>query len=61
MAEENRRCAAELHPQMERHQVSAEYLASPELVAALEAARAVAERMHLIANDGIEGRASRAH
>lgn len=67
-AEENRRRAAELHAQMERHQVPAEYLANDELVAALQAARAaegteaapeaergVAERMHLIAKDGIDG------
>lgn len=67
-AEEIKRLAVELHEQMERHQVPQDYLANDELVTALresrdtagadaapDAERAVAERMHLIEKDGIEG------
>lgn len=67
-AEEIKRRASELHEQMERHQVPQEYLANDGLVTALleaketagtdaapDAERAVAERMHLIEKDGIDG------
>lgn len=67
-AEEIRANAAALRPEIERHQVPEDYLASPELVEALnnsreatgpdataEADRAVAERMHLIEKDGVNG------
>ncbi|MDQ0636432.1 hypothetical protein QFZ40_004403 [Arthrobacter pascens] len=67
-AEDLRALAAKLAPEMERHQVPAEYLANPELaqalqtahsaktVKALEAADAtVQERMFLIGKDGING------
>lgn len=67
-AEEIRANAAALRPEVERHQVPEDYLASPELVEALnnsreatgpeataEADRAVAERMHLIEKDGVNG------
>ncbi|MBB2997563.1 hypothetical protein [Paeniglutamicibacter cryotolerans] len=62
------RVAAELHEQMQTHRVPAEYLSNHELVTALQgvkdatgeqaelaAERAVAERMHLIEQDGIHG------
>lgn len=67
-AEELRAQAATLAPEMERHQVPAEYLANPELARALQTAhnaktpKAVAaadatvqERMFLIGKDGING------
>jgi hypothetical protein len=67
-AEELRAQAAELAPEMERHQVPAEYLANPELAQALQTAHAaktpaavaaadatVRERMFLIGKDGING------
>ncbi len=67
-AEEINRRASELHEQIERHQVPPEYLANDELVTALreakeaagtdaapDAERAVAERMHLIQKDGVQG------
>jgi hypothetical protein len=67
-AEELRAQAAKLAPEMERHQVPAEYLANPELAQALQTAhnaktpKAVAiadsdikERMFLIGKDGING------
>ena len=67
-AEELRAQAAKLAPQMERHQVPAEYLANPELTKALQQAHnaktpkaleiadaAVKERMFLIGKDGING------
>ena len=67
-AEELRAQATKLAPQMERHQVPAEYLANPELAQALERAHsaktpkaleaadtAVKERLYLIGKDGING------
>ena len=67
-AEELRAQAAKLAPEMERHQVPAEYLANPELAQALQtvhtaktptaveaADAAVQERMFLIGKDGING------
>ncbi|MFJ5695124.1 hypothetical protein ACIP9X_14920 [Arthrobacter sp. NPDC093125] len=67
-AEELRTQAAQLAPEMERHQVPVEYLANPELAQALQRAhnaktpKAVAiadndikERMFLISKDGING------
>jgi hypothetical protein len=67
-AEELRAQAAKLAPEMERHQVPAEYLANPELAQALQRAhnaktpKAVAladadikERLFLIGKDGING------
>ncbi|MFK0042188.1 hypothetical protein ACIQTW_20320 [Paenarthrobacter sp. NPDC090517] len=67
-AEELRAQAAKLAPEMERHQVPADYLANPELTKALQLAhnaktpkaREVAdaeikERMFLIGKDGING------
>lgn len=67
-AEELRAQAIKLAPQMERHQVPAEYLANPELAQALERSQnaktpkaleaadtAVKERMYLIGKDGING------
>lgn len=67
-AEHIKRYATELKGELERHQVPQEYLASNEMVAALQASkeaagtdaapeadRAVAERMHLIGQDGISG------
>ncbi|TQS88593.1 hypothetical protein EU811_20825 [Arthrobacter sp. TS-15] len=67
-AEELRAQAAKLAPEMERHQVPAEYLASPELTKALQQAHnaktpkarevadaAVKERLFLIGKDGING------
>ncbi|MFF1252731.1 hypothetical protein ACFVYC_09595 [Pseudarthrobacter sp. NPDC058329] len=67
-AEELRKQAATLAPEMERHQVPVEYLANPELAQALQRAhkaktpKAVAaadaeikERMFLIGKDGING------
>ncbi|AOT05797.1 hypothetical protein [Arthrobacter sp. U41] len=67
-AEELRAQAAELAPEMERHQVPAEYLANPELAQALQTAHSaktpaavaaadatVQERMFLIGKDGING------
>lgn len=67
-AEELRAQAATLAPEMERHQVPAEYLANPELAYALQTAHAaktpaavaaadstVQERMFLIGKDGING------
>ena len=67
-AEELRARAATLAPEMERHQVPAEYLANPELAQALQSAHAaktpaavaaaddtVQERMFLIGKDGING------
>jgi hypothetical protein len=67
-AEERRAQAAKLAPEMERHQVPAEYLANPELAQALQTAhnaktpKAVAaadatvqERLFLIGKDGING------
>jgi hypothetical protein len=67
-AEELRAQAATLAPEMERHQVPAEYLANPELVQALQTAHTaktpaavaaadatVQERMFLIGKDGING------
>ena len=66
--EELRAQAAVLAPEMERHQVPVEYLANPELAAALQtahaaktpaaaadAAAAVQERLFLIGKDGING------
>lgn len=66
--EELRAQAAELAPEMERHQVPAEYLANPELTQALQTANSaktptavaaadarVQERMFLIGKDGISG------
>jgi hypothetical protein len=66
--EELRAQAAELAPEMERHQVPAEYLANPELTQALQTAHSaktrtavaaadatVQERMFLIGKDGING------
>ncbi|WP_417221220.1 hypothetical protein [Arthrobacter sp.] len=67
-AEEIKKRASELHEQMERHQVPQAYLANEDLVTALrqakdaadtdaapDAERAVAERMHLIEKDGVQG------
>jgi hypothetical protein len=67
-AEELRAQAAELAPEMERHQVPAEYLANPELAQALQTAHnaktptavaaadaTVQECMFLIGKDGING------
>jgi hypothetical protein len=67
-AEELRAQAAKLAPEMERHQVPAEYLANPELAQALQTAHnaktpkaleaadaTVKERMFLIGKDGING------
>ena len=67
-AEELRAQAIKLAPQMERHQVPAEYLANPELAQALERSQnaktpkaleaadtAVKERLYLIGKDGITG------
>lgn len=67
-AEHIKRHAAELKAEVERHKVPTEYLASDEMVSALQASkeaagtdaapdadRAVAERMHLIEQDGISG------
>lgn len=67
-AEQIKRYATELKDELERHKVPTEYLASDEMVAALHASkeaagtdaapdadRAVAERMHLIDQDGING------
>ncbi|WP_427008833.1 hypothetical protein [Pseudarthrobacter sp. H2] len=67
-AEELRAQAATLAPEMERHQVPAEYLANPELAQALQTAHAaktptalaaadatVQERLFLIGKDGING------
>lgn len=67
-AEEARRNVAALHPEMERHNVPEEYLTNPELVDALKASRdatgpeaktaadlTVAERVHLIQKDGVNG------
>lgn len=67
-AEQIKRHAAELKDELDRHQVPPEYLASNEMVAALQASkeaagtdaapdadRVVAERMHLIGQDGING------
>jgi len=67
-AEELRAQAATLAPEMERHQVPAEYLANPELAQALQTAHnaktpaavaaadaTVQERMFLIGKDGING------
>jgi hypothetical protein len=66
--EELRTQAAVLAPEMERHQVPVEYLANPELAAALQTAHAaktpaavaavdatVQERLFLIGKDGING------
>ncbi|GAA1891891.1 hypothetical protein GCM10009715_41800 [Paeniglutamicibacter psychrophenolicus] len=63
-----KRYAAELKDELERHKVPSEYLASEDMVAALHASKnaagtdsapdadlAVAERMHLIDQDGING------
>ena len=67
-AEELRTQAETLRPEMERHQVPAEYLANPELTQALQSAHdattpetvkaadaTVQERMFLIGKDGING------
>jgi hypothetical protein len=67
-AEELRAQAAKLAPEMERHQVPAEFLANPQLAQALQQAHnaktpkalevadaAVKERMFLIGKDGING------
>lgn len=67
-AEQINRYAAELKDEMERHSVPAEYLSNTEMVSALQASkdsvgtetapdadRVVAERMHLIEQDGING------
>lgn len=67
-AEELRAQAAKLAPEMERHQVPAEYLANPELARALQTAHnaktpkaleaadaTVQERLFLIGKDGING------
>jgi hypothetical protein len=67
-AEELRGQAAKLAPEMERHQVPAEYLANPELAQALQTAHTaktskaleaadatVQERLFLIGKDGING------
>jgi hypothetical protein len=67
-AEELRAKAAELAPEMERHQVPVEYLANPELAQALQTAHSaktpaavaaadatVQERLFLIGKDGING------
>lgn len=67
-AEEFRAQAATLAPEMERHQVPAEYLANPELAQALQTAHTaktpaavaaadatVQERLFLIGKDGING------
>jgi hypothetical protein len=67
-AEELRAQAATLAPEMERHQVPAEYLANPELAQALQTAHTaktpkaleaadaiVRERLFLIGKDGING------
>lgn len=67
-AEEARRNAAALRPEMERHNLPEEYLANRELVDALTASRdavgpeakvaadlAVAEHVHLIKKDGVNG------
>ncbi|RAX47302.1 hypothetical protein DQ353_19175 [Arthrobacter sp. AQ5-05] len=67
-AEQINRYAAELKDELERHSVPPGYLANAEMVTALEASkeavgteaapdadRAVAERMHLIEQDGING------
>lgn len=66
--EDLRAQAAVLAPEMERHQVPVEYLANPELAAALQTAHAaktpaaveaadatVKERLYLIGKDGING------
>lgn len=66
--EELREQAAVLAPEMERHQVPVEYLANPELAAALQTAHAartptavaaaddtVKERLFLIGKDGVNG------
>lgn len=66
--EELRAQAAVLAPEMERHQVPVEYLANPELAAALQTAHAaktpaaieaadatVKERLFLIGKDGVNG------
>ena len=66
--EETRRNAAALRPEMERYNVPEEYLANRELVDALTASRdaagpeakaaadlAVAEQVHLIKKDGVNG------
>ncbi|MBG0741109.1 hypothetical protein IV500_17195 [Paeniglutamicibacter antarcticus] len=66
--EELRAQAAELAPEMERHQVPVEYLANPELAQALQTAHSakapvavaaadatVQERLFLISKDGING------
>ena len=67
-AEELRAQAEKLAPEMERHQVSVEYLANPELTQALQrahnaktpaaaeaAAMDIKERMFLIGKDGVDG------
>ncbi|MGO4806437.1 hypothetical protein AB4089_15050 [Arthrobacter sp. 2MCAF15] len=67
-AEELRAQAATLAPEMERHQVPAEYLANPELAQALQTAHSaktptavaaadatVRERLFLVGKDGING------
>ncbi|KAA0973373.1 hypothetical protein FQ154_18530 [Paeniglutamicibacter gangotriensis] len=67
-AEQINRYATELKDELERHSVPPEYLANPDLVTALQASkeaagtdaapdadRVVAERMHLIDQDGING------
>lgn len=67
-AEQINRYATELKDELERHSVPSEYLANAEMVNALRASkdatgteaapdadRAVAERMHLIDQDGING------
>jgi len=66
--EDLRAQAAVLAPEMERHQVPVEYLANPELAAALQTAHAaktpaaveatdatVKERLYLVGKDGING------
>ncbi|MGP5725396.1 hypothetical protein ACTXOR_06370 [Arthrobacter rhombi] len=62
-AEEIKRRASELHEQMEQYKVPEQYLANDDLVSALREAkeasgvadRAVAEQLHLIEKDGVEG------
>nr|WP_176704975.1 hypothetical protein [Arthrobacter sp.]AXV46591.1 hypothetical protein pA58H2_p45 [Arthrobacter sp.] len=67
-AEHIKRYSAELKNELDRHHVPPEYLASEEMVSALQASkeasgtdaapdadRAVAERVHLIEQDGING------
>lgn len=67
-AEQINRYAADLKDELERHSVPPEYLANAEMVVALQASKeaagteaaqgadlAVAERMHLIEQDGITG------